>query len=40
VLLRRLADFGKLDIKPRVRPKILKDSAVRVLNHGQPPAAQ
>jgi uncharacterized protein len=28
---RWLADFGKLDIKPQVRPKILKDNAVRVL---------
>jgi len=36
--LRRLADFGKLDIKPQVRPKILKDNAVRVLNLGQRPA--
>src|SRR6266513_2496236 len=28
---RWLADFGNLDIKPQVRPKILKDNAVRVL---------
>jgi predicted TIM-barrel fold metal-dependent hydrolase len=28
---RWLADFGQLDIKPGVRPKILKDNAVRVL---------
>jgi predicted TIM-barrel fold metal-dependent hydrolase len=28
---RWLADFDKLDIKPQVRPKILKDNAVRVL---------
>ncbi|PXY33671.1 4-hydroxyphenyl-beta-ketoacyl-CoA hydrolase [Prauserella coralliicola] len=28
---RWLADFGKLDIKPHVRPKILKDNAVRAL---------
>jgi predicted TIM-barrel fold metal-dependent hydrolase len=33
---RWLADFGNLDIKPQVRPKILKDNAVRVLNLGQP----
>jgi predicted TIM-barrel fold metal-dependent hydrolase len=31
---RWLDDFGKLDIKPQVRPKILKDNAVRVLNLG------
>ena len=35
---RWLADFGKLDIKPQVRPKILKDNAVRLLNLGQRPA--
>ena len=29
---RWLRDFGKLDIKPHVRPKILKENAVRVLN--------
>jgi uncharacterized protein len=28
---RWLADFARLDIKPHVRPKILKDNAVRVL---------
>ncbi|GHF38935.1 hypothetical protein FHX82_006612 [Amycolatopsis bartoniae] len=28
---RWLADFAKLDMKPHVRPKILKDNAVRVL---------
>ncbi len=28
---RWLADFAKLEIKPAVRPKILKDNAVRVL---------
>jgi predicted TIM-barrel fold metal-dependent hydrolase len=28
---RWLADFAKLDIKPEVRPKILKDNAVRLL---------
>ena len=28
---RWLADFGALDIKPAVRPKILKDNAVRLL---------
>jgi hypothetical protein len=32
---RWLADFGRLDIKPHVRPKILKDNAVRVLKLGQ-----
>ena len=31
---RWLADFGELDIKPQVRPKILKDNAVRVLKLG------
>jgi uncharacterized protein len=31
---RWLADFAKLDIKPQVRPKILKDNAVRVLKLG------
>ena len=35
---RWLADFGKLDIKPQVRPKILKGNAVRLLNLGQRPA--
>ena len=34
---RWLADFAKLDIKPQVRPKILKDNAVRVLNLGPVP---
>ena len=34
---RWLDDFGKLDIKPQVRPTILKDNAVRVLNLGPPP---
>jgi uncharacterized protein len=29
---RWLDDFAKLDLKPEVRPKILKDNAVRVLN--------
>ena len=29
---RWLADFDKLDIKPEVRPKILKDNAARLLN--------
>ncbi|GAB3722070.1 amidohydrolase family protein [Nocardiopsis oceani] len=29
---RWLADFDKLDIKPEVRPKILKDNAVRLLS--------
>jgi predicted TIM-barrel fold metal-dependent hydrolase len=37
---RWLADFGKLDIKPQVRPKILKDNAVRVLNLGPAPSTQ
>ena len=31
---RWLADFDKLDMKPAVRPKILKDNAVRVLGLG------
>jgi hypothetical protein len=31
---RWLADFANLDMKPQVRPKILKDNAVRVLNLG------
>jgi predicted TIM-barrel fold metal-dependent hydrolase len=31
---RWLADFAKLDIKPHVRPKILKENAVRVLGLG------
>lgn len=31
---RWLADFAELDIKPEVRPKILKDNAVRVLGLG------
>jgi hypothetical protein len=31
------ADFAELDIKPQVRPKILKDNAGRVLNLGPPP---
>jgi uncharacterized protein len=29
---RWLADFARLDMKPQVRPKILKDNAARVLN--------
>jgi hypothetical protein len=29
---RWLADFARLELKPHVRPKILKDNAVRVLN--------
>jgi predicted TIM-barrel fold metal-dependent hydrolase len=33
---RWLADFDKLEIKPAVRPKILKDNAVRVLGLGTP----
>ncbi|MGW5160086.1 amidohydrolase family protein [Nonomuraea wenchangensis] len=28
---RRLADFAKLDIKPEVRPKILRHNAARLL---------
>jgi predicted TIM-barrel fold metal-dependent hydrolase len=32
---RWLADFAELDMKPQVRPKILKDNAVRVLNLGE-----
>ncbi len=28
---RWLSDFDKLDIKPEVRPKILKDNAARLL---------
>jgi predicted TIM-barrel fold metal-dependent hydrolase len=28
---RWLADFEKLQIKPEVRPKVLKDNAVRLL---------
>ena len=28
---RWLRDFGKLDIKPDIRPKILKQNAVRLL---------
>jgi predicted TIM-barrel fold metal-dependent hydrolase len=28
---RWLADFAKLEIKPEVRPKILKDNAIRLL---------
>ena len=35
---RWLADFAKLEIKPTVRPKILKDNAVRVLGLGASPA--
>ena len=35
---RWLADFAKLEIKPTVRPKILKDNAVRVLGLGGSPA--
>jgi len=35
---RWLADFAKLEIKPTVRPKILKDNAVRVLGLGAAPA--
>jgi len=31
---RWLADFEKLDLKDQVRPKILKDNAVRVLGLG------
>ncbi|KAA9150256.1 amidohydrolase [Amycolatopsis acidicola] len=31
---RWLADFAKLDIKPEVRPKILKDNAIRALKLG------
>ncbi len=31
---RWLADFAELEIKPTVRPKILKDNAVRVLGLG------
>ncbi|MEU4537763.1 amidohydrolase family protein [Streptosporangium sp. NPDC023825] len=33
---RWLADFDALDIKPEVRPKILKDNAVRLLGLGTP----
>jgi len=29
---RWLADFDQLDIKPEVRPRILKDNAARLLN--------
>jgi predicted TIM-barrel fold metal-dependent hydrolase len=32
---RWLSDFAKLDMKPQVRPKILKDNAVRVLKLGE-----
>jgi hypothetical protein len=32
---RWLADFATLDIKPHVRPKILKDNAVRLLGLGK-----
>ncbi|MFF0772508.1 amidohydrolase family protein [Nonomuraea wenchangensis] len=28
---RRLADFARLDIKPKVRPKILKHHAARLI---------
>jgi len=31
---RWLADFGKLDIKPEVRPLILKENAVKLLGLG------
>jgi predicted TIM-barrel fold metal-dependent hydrolase len=37
---RWLADFAELDIKPQVRPKILKDNAVRVLSLGPAPGAR
>ena len=33
---RWLRDFDALDIKPHIRPKILKDNAVRVLGLGKP----
>jgi predicted TIM-barrel fold metal-dependent hydrolase len=33
---RWLADFAKLDIKPEVRPKILRDNAIRLLGLGNP----
>ncbi len=33
---RWLADFAKLDIKPEVRPKILKENAVALLGLGKP----
>jgi predicted TIM-barrel fold metal-dependent hydrolase len=36
---RWLADFEQLDVKPAVRPKILKDNAVRVLGLDQEAAA-
>jgi predicted TIM-barrel fold metal-dependent hydrolase len=29
---RWMADFDKLPIKPEVRPRVLKDNAVRLLN--------
>ena len=29
---RWLADFEKIDIKPEVRPLILKDNAIKLLN--------
>ncbi len=35
---RWLRDFDTLDLKPDVRPKILKDNAVRVLGLGEKPA--
>ncbi|HZC54278.1 MAG TPA: amidohydrolase family protein [Mycobacterium sp.] len=35
---RWLRDFDTLDVKPDVRPKILKDNAVRVLGLGEKPA--
>jgi uncharacterized protein len=37
---RWLGDFDRLDIKPEVRPKVLRDKAVRVLGLGRPPTAE
>jgi predicted TIM-barrel fold metal-dependent hydrolase len=34
---RRLRDFDSLDIKPAVKPKILKRNAVRILGQHQWP---
>jgi predicted TIM-barrel fold metal-dependent hydrolase len=32
---RWLSDFAQLQIKPEVRPKILKENAIRLLNLGK-----